>query len=88
LSSSAEVAQPAVEAMPSKGEVVDVYSPDRGRSFREIVRQQWNFSPPGAVREIEDYVIELPDVTLLDLTIVPDIGNGNARASLLSMRLT
>jgi hypothetical protein len=63
------------------------WSPDRGRSFREIVRQQWNFSPPGTAREIEDYVVELPDVTLLDLTIVPDIGNGNARASLLRMRL-
>jgi hypothetical protein len=22
------------------------WSPDGGRSFREIVRQQWNFSPP------------------------------------------
>ncbi len=24
------------------------WSPDGGRSFREIVRQQWNFSPPNA----------------------------------------
>src|SRR5438094_7478137 len=27
------------------------WSPDGGRSFREIVRQQWNFSPPDTVRE-------------------------------------
>jgi hypothetical protein len=30
------------------------WSPDGGRSFREIVRQQWNFSPPKTIREIED----------------------------------
>jgi hypothetical protein len=63
------------------------WSPDRGHSFREIVRQQWNFSPPGATRETENYAVELSGVTLLDLTIVPDIGNGKARASLLSLRV-
>ena len=26
------------------------WSPDGGRSFREIVRQQWNFSPPNNPR--------------------------------------
>ena len=31
------------------------WSPDGGRSFREIVRQQWNFSPPDTVREVEEY---------------------------------
>ena len=28
---------------------------DRGQSFREIVRQQWNFSPQGATSETEDH---------------------------------
>src|SRR3712207_2728675 len=27
------------------------YSPDGGRTFRDIVRQQWNFSPHGSTRE-------------------------------------
>jgi hypothetical protein len=31
------------------------WSPDIESSFREIVRQQWNFSPPDSVRETEDY---------------------------------
>ena len=31
------------------------WSPDGGQSYREIVRQQYNFSPPEAAREIEDY---------------------------------
>ena len=30
------------------------WSGDSGRSFREIVRQQWNFSPPSSIREVED----------------------------------
>jgi hypothetical protein len=30
-----------------------------GEPFREIVRQQWNFSSPGGVREIEDYAVDL-----------------------------
>jgi len=63
------------------------WSPDTGNSFREIVRQQWNFSSPGSVREIEDYAVELSDVTVLELIIVPDMGGGTARASLASLRL-
>ena len=42
------------------------WSSDRGRSFREIVRQQWNFSPPETIREVEEYEVKLSDVTLLN----------------------
>jgi hypothetical protein len=63
------------------------WSSDEGQSFREIVRQQWNFSPPNTIREIEEYQLELSDVTVLELTIVPDVSGGTARASLKSMRL-
>src|SRR6266705_6153595 len=56
--------------------------------FREIVRQQWNFSAPTSTREIEDYRVELLDVAALELTIVPDINGGAARASLKSLRLS
>src|ERR1039457_3958870 len=58
------------------------WSPDGGRSFREIVRQQWNFSPPNSTREEEEYQVELSDVAVLELIIVPDISRGTARASL------
>ena len=64
------------------------WSPDSGHSFREIVRQQWNFSSPGSVREIEDYAVELSAVTVLELIIVPDMSGGAARASLTSLRLS
>jgi len=51
------------------------------------VRQQWNFSLPGSIRETEDYAVELSDVTVLELIIVPDRNGGAARASLASLRL-
>ena|SRR5205809_2576552 len=56
--------------------------------FREIVRQQWNFSKPASTREIEDYRVDLLNVTVLELAIVPDISGGTARASLKSLRLS
>jgi hypothetical protein len=63
------------------------WCPDTGGSFREIVRQQWNFSQPSAVRETEDYAVELRGVKMLELVIVPDIKGGAARASLRDLRL-
>jgi len=64
------------------------WSPDGGHSFREIVRQQWNFSPPNTVCEIEEYQVELSNVTALELVIVPDISRGTTRASLKSLRVS
>jgi hypothetical protein len=63
------------------------WSADGGQSYREIVRQQWNFSPQGAIRETEDHRVDLPVVTALELTIIPDITGGNAIASLARLRL-
>ncbi len=68
-------------------EFVPRWSPGAGHSFREIVRQQWNFSPSGSIREIEDYTVELSEVAALELIIEPDKRNSEARASLLSMRV-
>jgi hypothetical protein len=64
------------------------WSGDGGRSFREIVRQQWNFSPPSSIREVEEYQVEISDVTVIELVIVPDISRGSARASLKSLRVS
>jgi hypothetical protein len=63
------------------------WSPDGGQSFREIVRQQWNFSPQGATSETEDHHVELPAVTVLELIIIPDTSGENAFASLAQLRL-
>jgi hypothetical protein len=58
-----------------------------GGAWRELARQQFNFSPGGASREHEDYVLRLPAVAALELTIVPDISGGDARASLQQLRV-
>jgi hypothetical protein len=63
------------------------WSADGGQSYREIARQQWNFSPQGAISETEDHRVDLPAVTALELSIVPEIGGGNAVASLARLRL-
>ena len=63
------------------------WSSDGGQSYREIVRQQYNFSPPEAAREVEDYDVDLDGVTALELRIVPDISGGSTRASLAQLRL-
>jgi hypothetical protein len=63
------------------------WSGDNGRSYQEILHQQYTFSPPGATREVEDYVVNLHGVTVLELRIIPDISRGDARASLTLLRL-
>ena len=63
------------------------WSPDRGQSYRELLRQQYNFSPPDTTREVEDYEVDLDGVTALELRIVPDIHGGSVRASLAQLRL-
>jgi len=63
------------------------WSADSGQTYREMVRQQYNFSPPGTVREAEDYGVELEGVTALELRIVPDVSGGDSCASLAMMRL-
>ena len=63
------------------------WSPDGGRSFQELVRQQYTFSPAGATTEVEDLNVDLASVTALELTIIPDQGREQARASLTEWRL-
>ncbi len=63
------------------------WSADGGRSFREIVRQQWNFSPGGSTSESEDYRVDLGAVSALKLTINPDLARGEALATLSEWRL-
>jgi hypothetical protein len=58
-----------------------------GRTYRELLRQQWNFNPVTANRQFEDYTVDLNDVAILELRIIPDISGGDGRASLTAIRL-
>ena len=55
--------------------------------FRELIRQQYTFSPAGATSEVEEFRVDLPGVTALELTIIPDQGRDEACASLAEWRV-
>jgi hypothetical protein len=55
--------------------------------LKEVIRQQWNFSPDGSTIESEDYAVDLQAVSILELTIDPDRGAGVAVAKLADWRL-
>ena len=63
------------------------WSNDGGQSYHEIVRQQYNFSPPDTVQELEDYDVSLDGLTVLELTVVPHIGRSDVFASLSRLQL-
>lgn len=72
---------------PHTQEFVLRWSDDGGASYREIVRQQYNFSPPGTCKEVEDYRVNLKHVTDLELIITADISGGDAYACLQALRI-
>lgn len=57
------------------------WSADGGKTYQQIVRQQYHFHP-AATRQLEDYHVNLNNVTALELQIIPDICGDEARASL------
>jgi hypothetical protein len=58
-----------------------------GEPLKDVIRQQWNFSPDGSTTETEHYVVDLQGVAILELIIDPDRGAGQALATLADWRL-
>ncbi len=79
-----------VEQAAERSQEFAVYAGWEGE-MREVVRQQWSFSPHGSTEEIEDYVVELDGVRTLELRIDPDRSHdpksSRAFASLQEMRV-
>jgi hypothetical protein len=64
------------------------WSSKTGGSSYQIVRQQYHFSPAGAVQEVEDYRVDLENVKTLELAIDPDRGSSSSfRATLSRMQV-
>jgi hypothetical protein len=59
----------------------------RGERHREVVRQQFNFSPHGATQEVEEYAVQLDDVSTIQLRIVPSIDGRPAVARVCELRV-
>lgn len=60
---------------------------DAASAPREVVRQQWTFSPGGSGEEVEDYRVDLPGAIELELVVTPDIAGGESPASLAELRV-
>jgi hypothetical protein len=60
---------------------------DGGRTYRELLRQEFNFSPDGTIFERERWAITSEGVTHLRLVIKPDKGGKPCRATLTSLVL-
>lgn len=58
-----------------------------GDGEREIVRQQFTFSPPGTTVECEEYATDLTGVSQLELAIIPAIDGVDAVATLREWRI-
>lgn len=60
---------------------------DGGRTYREVLRQEFNFSPDGTTFEREKWTVSAQAVTHLRLVIKPDKGGKACRATLTSLVL-
>jgi len=54
---------------------------------REVLRQQWNFSPGGSTEQREEYTLNLQAVTALLFWIDPDRGRNRYPATLVAWRV-
>jgi hypothetical protein len=83
-----EVGLETEELQASRTQVLTLsLSQDGGRTYREILRQEFNFSPPGTTFERERWIVSAPMVSHLRVTIRPDKGDKLGRASLTSLTI-
>lgn len=58
-----------------------------GQAYREIVRQQYNFSPPTTTTEVENHTVNLDSCAELELSIIPDLRGSAAHAAVVEFRV-
>jgi hypothetical protein len=58
---------------------------DGGQTYRELLRQEYTFSPPGTTFEHEEWTIAAEGVTHVQLVIKPDKGHTPCRATLTTL---
>ena len=68
-------------------ELAVAISRDGGHTYQELLRQEYNFSPPGTTFEREVWTLGAEGVTHLQLTIKPDKGSNLCHATLTSLIL-
>ena len=68
-------------------ELLVAISRDGGHTYQELLRQEYNFSPPGTTFEREEWSIPAEGVTHLQLVITPDKGGKPCQATLTTLAL-
>lgn len=71
----------------TRSQEIALFATSKTSGRRELVRQQWVFSPQGATTELEDYFFDVKDVTTLELEIDPGRHDGQVFASLQSIQI-
>jgi hypothetical protein len=59
----------------------------RGERHREVLRQQFDFSPGAATEQAQEYVVQLEDVSALQVRIVPSIDGRRAAACVTDLQV-
>ena len=62
-------------------------SQDGGQTYRELMRQEYTFSPPGTTLEHEEWSVKADAISHLQLRIKPDKGGKAGRATLTTLAL-
>jgi hypothetical protein len=75
------------EANRERSQEFAVFATSGADQKREVVRQQWTFSPGGSAVEVEDYSVNLPAVVSLELKIDPGRHDHQAIATLESISI-
>ena len=68
-------------------EIQVAISRDGGHTYQTLLRQEYNFSPPGTTFEREEWAIPAEGVTHLQLVITPDKGGAPCYATLTTLAL-
>jgi len=83
-----EVSLEAEERQASRTQVLTLsLSRDGGRTYFELLRQEFTFSPSGATFERETWAVPAEGVTHLRFVIQPDKGHTPCRATLTSLTI-
>jgi Anaphase-promoting complex, subunit 10 (APC10) len=61
-----------IERAAERSQEFAIYAGSDDGDLRQVVRQQFTFSPAGSTEEIEDYTVNLENVTVLELRLDPD----------------
>jgi len=62
-------------------------SRDGGQTYRDVVRREYNFAPPGTTFEREQWLVNAEGITHVQLVIRPDKGGRSYRATLTTFAL-